>query len=741
MPPAPSPCRLVALLMTVMLIAPLGGAAQGQMDEAPANAGASDSAAPRVTARPETARLTPDQQRDLELLISVLGDTKIDPAKRRDAASSLLARGWPAAIDALARLLNGSGDRSTHTAIARAVSLAANPPTALVDPLLDLLGSDDQVLQAAVAVALGRYEEDRVMNQLIDIASDEAVDRAKRLGAIRALAEYRRAPAVETLVHLLKPGGDREIHAAAGPALQRLTGITRFGGGDPSAWEQWWLEHKHLPHERWLGRLTRTLGVRAQQLEQEKATLTARLTDVYNRLYTATEPAQRPALLQEMLDDATDALRLLALRLIERNLLSAQPISDSTRQAMRAKLDDPNPLVRAKVATLLRDLGDEPAAEQVARRLLPESSPAVQAAYLSLLGRMPQAEAVDPALLLLGRDQVKPAAAAYLVVAADADLFTPAQRIGVLKLAREDLAKSENIEPAVVRLIGRLGGKTDQPTLVELLDHESPAVRRAAAEAFVTGPFDPDLLLAYLDDPQLADKALEAAAKRGASVAVVRTLLAHPPAHDERQAAWRAAIVAVTERLDLEAISAIDERLAEQAERQNLRIAILKTIAQPRPTNGNNQVPVDEPERLELILRLAKLYLQTDQPALARPLFDRLAPASQLPATARSAVRAGRLRATLAIGTIEEAVKLAEQWIAVDPAARAEVGGVLMGAAEAALERQQTEQAAALVARTVQLVGEALDAKDAARLEALRRRLAPVPAAPQSPPPAQTPEP
>ena len=684
-----------------------------------------------VSARPETARLTPDQKRDLKLLIDVLADAKIDLSKRRDAAASLLARGWPAAIDELSAMLNGSDDPSTHTAIAMAVAQTPRPPRLLVDPLLKLIGTPDAKLRQAVASALGRYEDDRVMEQLIAIAADNQRDQMMRLGAIEALAEYRQTPAVDALVNALKPGADRQISSAAAGALQHLTGITRYGD-DPQAWAQWWAEHRELPPQRWLGRLTRSLGIRNQQLEQEQVTLTARLTDVYNRLYTATEPTQRPALLQEMLSDPTAALRLLALRLVERNLLSAQPISDQTRQAMREKLTDTDPLVRAKVATLLRDLGDEAAARDVAGRLLPEPVVSVQTAYLSLLQRMPQAEAVDPALLLLGREPLRSAAAAYLVVATDAALLSPAQRIGALKLSRDAMAKGDPIDPAIVQLIGRLGGETDAPMLVQLLDSDPPAVRRAAADAFVVGAFEIGPLLAKLADPQLTDKAIEAAAKRGASPAVINRLLAGDPTSADLRPTWVAAIVAVAGRLDVDALVAIDDALAAQPPRQDVRLAILKIAAQPRPVNGeeNAAPPVDEPARLALILRLAKVYLQTDQAALARPLFDRLAAASKLPASDRPAVRAGQLRSALATGAIDEGVKLAEQWIAAEGAAKTEVGTLLMDAAEAALGRKQTEQAAALVGRAVQMVGDALDPKDASRLEKLREQLKPLQAAP-----------
>lgn len=684
-------------------------------------------AAPVVAPRPETTRLSADQKRDLNLLLDVLRDPKIDAAKRREAAASLLARGWPAALEQLAGLLNGNGDVSTHVAIAQAVADRARPPKALVEPLLQLIGSEDVALRTAAAAALGRYDDGGVMQRLIGIARSGQRPVAMRLGAIRALAEYRQPQAMETLVGLAQPTEPRAVTTAAAAALAHLTGITRFGD-DAQAWAQWWAENQHLSPERWLGRLTRNLGARAQQLEHEKAALLTRLTETYNRLYTATEAAQRPALLAEMLSDPNDALRLLALQLIERNLLSAQPISDATRQAMRQELTDPNPKVRAKVATLLRDLGDQPAAKIAAERLLAEPVAAVQAAYLSLLARQPLAQAVDAALLLLARPALRAPAAEYLVVAGDAAMLTPAQRTGALELARQAISNSET-QPAIVQLIARHGQPADQPLLVKLLDHDTAAVQRAAAEAFLNDTHDIDPLLARLNVPALADKALEAAAKRGKTLAVVRKLLEYQPS-DELRAAWAAAVAAVAERLSIADLATVAKLLAEQPKRSDVRVAVLKVAAEPEEPGPDGAMPPAEPQKLTLMQELADLYMQAEKPAEARPLYDRLIAAERLDAAARTAARAGQLRAALATGPAEQAMTLATQWAKADAGARGRIAGLLLDAAEAALAVKQTEQAAAWVGQASELSGPAIGTEDAARLQRLREQVKKLQAAP-----------
>jgi hypothetical protein len=726
LPATPCGLPLSRFFRLIAVCCALGVTAASFAQDAPQPAPAAE---PVVAPRPETTRLSADQKRDLNLLLDVLRDTKIDPTKRREAAASLLARGWPAAIEQLAELLNanGNGEVSTHVAIAQAVADGARPPKALVEPLLKLIGSKDVPLRTAAAAALGRYDDGGVMKRLIGIARSDQRPVAVRLGAIRALAEYRQPQAMETLVALTQPGQARAVSNAAAAALAHLTGITRFGD-DAQAWAQWWTEHQHLSPERWLGRLTRNLGARAQQLEQEKADLLTRLTETYNRLYTATDAAQRPALLAEMLSDPNDSLRLLALQLIERNLLSAQPISDATRQAMREELTDPNPQVRAKVATLLRDLGDQPAAKIAAERLLAEPVADVQTAYLSLLARQPLAQAVDAALLLLARPALRAPAAEYLVVAADAAMLTPAQRSSALELARQAIDKGEE-QPAIVQLIARQGQPTDGPLLVKLLDRNPAAIRRAAAEAFLTGVHDIDPLLERLNVPALADKALEAAAKRGKTLGVVRKLLAYQP-DDELRAVWTAAVAAVAGRLSIDELVTVNGILSEQPKRGDVRIAVLKIAAEPDKPGPDGAIPPAEPQKLALMQELADLYLQAEKPAEARPLYDRLVAAEKLDATARTAARTGQLQAALAAGPAEQAMALAAQWAKADADARGRIAGLLLDAAEAALAVKQTEQAAALVGRASELGAQAISPEDAARLKRLREQITTLQAAP-----------
>ncbi len=708
--------RTLTSLMVVCVWVTVTTGQTAEPDKAPSPA----ESEPVTVARPETTRLSPDQKRDLNLLMGVLTDAKIDQAKRFDAAASLIARNWPTANEQLAEQLNRA-DPTTRKAIALALARSADPPRALIAPLIQLIGSSDAAVREAVASALGRYEDPQVMQQLITIAGDTKQDFARRLGAIEALAEHRQAPSVEALVNLVRPGGDRQVIVAAAQALQKLTGITRFSD-NPAAWGDWWTEHKHLPHERWLGRLTRSLGVRVNQLEQQQVALTDRLSDVYNRLYTATEPAQRPVLLREMLHNPTAQLRLLALELIERSLLSAEPINDETRAAMREKLTDADALVRTHAAALLRDLGDEPAAVQVASLLLPEATPSVQAAYLSLLSRVPQDKAIDPALVLLARPALRTASANFLIVAVEAKLFSPAQQVGVLKLSRDHLAKAAEPDPAVIRLLGKIGDPADAPTLVKLLDHQQLNVRRAAGEAFLGDHYDPAALLAKLGDASVADQALAVAARRGNTPQVIEALLAHEPANGELKSAWDAAVVAVANRLPLPAMQRLDDQLARQPARKALRLSILQAISQPKSTNGET-LPDGNPERLVLILRYADLLLQAKDTAAARPLYDRLAAAKALPAAYLNQVRAGQVQTALADGAHEQAITVAKAWIAADASAKARVGTWLLDAAEAALTAKQTEQAAALTGHAAQLAEASLSEADTKRMNQLREQI------------------
>jgi len=119
----------------------------------------------QVDGEPARPRLTEDQRRELQLLLSVLRTNQLDAEQRRLAAETLLGRGWREAVEAMAADLR-NGEPSTRRLIAEAVVRKSDPPAGLVDPLLAALQAESSDLREAVASALARYPADTVVPQI-----------------------------------------------------------------------------------------------------------------------------------------------------------------------------------------------------------------------------------------------------------------------------------------------------------------------------------------------------------------------------------------------------------------------------------------------------------------------------------------------------------------------------------------------------------------------------------------------
>ncbi len=680
---------------------------------------ATRAAAEPAPGRPETARLSPDEQRELDLMLSVLDDEQIDLARRRSAAVTLLARNWPAAVEALARRLREAATPSTRRAIAGAVAEVHAPPAALVAPLLQLVGAGTEPLRRDVADALSRYENAGVVEALIDVAGDADAKLTQRRGAIAALAEHRKSQVVQALLSLTGPPHERAIRSAAFTALADLTGNTALGE-DREAWQRWWAEYRDLPRDRWLARLVRSLSQANKRLTAEQAQLTERLVKTFNRLYVAAAETERPALVLSMLDDPVVGVRLLAASLIERKVLNAQPVDERVRERLREAMTDEAAAVRAAVAALLRDMDDEPAADVATRRLLAEPEPIVQNAYLSLLARKPREAAVDPGLLLLERGATRAAAAQFLAAAHGADRLTAAQanraHQSVLRAIDPDDANTP-IEPEMVHLLGTLRPEQDAGVLAGLLDHPDESVRLAAAEVFVQGQLPMAALLAHANDPALHPPLFEAVARHGQTLDHATTLLhmASRPTDAVLRQAWRGAIVAVAGRLDTDDLLTLDrEAAAKSSDLTELRLGVLQH-AMPAPDDASS--------KSQLLSRLAELAADAGRGALLAEALQQLdVLAANEPAIRDVRLAQLRLRADLLADPNAAELAAAREAVTADPNFAAELVPWLIDAAEASAATDAV-MARRLVERARQLAGNGVPADLARRMTELEQRL------------------
>lgn len=671
--------------------------------------------------------LTADQQREMELLLFVLNDAKTERSKRRDAAAALLARAWPAADVQLARILAQTQELQLQRAIVQALSIVQTPPDSFIDPMLALLGVNDAELREDLTAALARFENSGVALALSQRAKNPQQTDTMRLGAIHALAEHRQAAVIDTLIGLTGNDQAEAIRNAAFDALARLTGIGELGR-DARQWQQWWAQHRSLPRDRWLAQLVQTLSNENRRLAQGQDKLKRRLADVYNQLYLATAAEQRPALLIQMLDDSQVEVQLLSLKLIERQVLNAQPVPDAVRESMRQHLSDPSSRVRVGVANLLRDLDDGPSVPLVLARLAEETNPTVLGAYLSLLARQPRAEAIEPAMNLLADPSTSAAAARALGVMVSRSLADESQIERIRQAAREHV-QLEHVEPEIVRLLGIVAQATDEPRFNQLLKSDNPALRSAAAEAYLTELFPLEEILAYLADPVLAEKAIDAAARRAKGLGQAELLLKHSPADENLQKQWRLALVAIASRLTGQELLQLDQMLGKNSDGLPLRMAVLSTAL---------KLGDGVPHKVNALLTLTELQMQTKAYDSATATLGAL---DALALTEQQTIDRERLRLDLLIarGEFEAVVNQAKAMLESKQSPAGPLVSRLMDAAELALEQKQTQQAAVLLGQVPQLSSQPLEPAQQTRLDMLRQKLASLQTTPTPAPPPPAP--
>ena len=675
-------------------------------------------------ARQETDRLGVDDHRVLEHLLQDLHDPNLDMTRRQTAAAILLKKGWPEAVRALSEDLSGPDRPGTQRAIALAAAAHDDPPRQLLEPLLNRVGTPDAALRRAVAAALARYEDETVVDQLIARAEDEDMVEPARCGAVEMLAEHRQQRVAHTLVQLIGPPHSQPVRRAALEALGVLTGIDDFAG-DVRAWQQWWQQHKDLTQEQWLHHLVRNLSARNRRASAQISTLADRLTDGLSRLYFASEPAERSAMLEQMLDDQLDVVRLLALKLIKRLQVSAQPVDDRVREAMRRHLTDRNAQVRASVAMLLGELADPEAPALVVGLLGDETNVPVLRAYLSLLAAATQhleptdehgpiRQAAEPAVTLLLHSELQADAATFLLNAHEMGKLDSDQIQRTLDAARKNVTEQPSPEPLMIRLLGRLGEDDDRLLIVAQLDHEEAAVRRAAAQTFVSNDAALDPLLDRMSDPAIFPVAVDAVHKRGDQLDQALRLLEVAPDDANLQGRRQDALASVAGRLNADDQIELDNILSQRTNGQVLREHVLTDLTNnagaPEANAGAS------PARVALMFRLARLYLDTARPALAETVYGRIEARNDLEAADAQRLQLGRLEVAAASGQTEKADQIAQSILTDQPDHAPAVIAVLLDVAEAQLASGQSTKVTPLLELAIPLVDPEKHPDDHARL-------------------------
>lgn len=577
-------------------------------------------------------------------------------------------------------------------------------------------------------VAIGQEDtQPRTPEEAARVAFDAFLLPEQRLEAISELAVDRSKKSAEALIGLIDPSQSPQIRNAAFAGLARLSGLDQVGP-DPAAWQQWWDQNRQMNDVQWYRHLLTNLSRSKDEVVAHQQWTEQRLIDAHRKRYEALADGRRSAALLDMLGDQLTAIRLLAMELMENDLVEQSIPSMDLVVALREHLADPSAQMRRRAALLLKDLGDQGAADLVAARLVAgqEKSPQVLEAHLLLLTRMVRAAAVQPALKMLDDAELAAKAAGFLAAAADESLLSPAYIQDAAALCRAHLEAGSEPEPEMVALLGRVGNEVDWTRISQWLDSPEEATREAAALAWNHAGHPMLALAKRSGDPAIGSIALAAAVLRGDDLDSLLALIANlPPQRDASNDRWAEAMAAMAGRLGGWAVLEADQKLAAHEGELALR---LLSVAIEAIDSGDSQLHGPLPD---LLLRRAELRLEGDDPQGAVADYQRVSTSKKIFLNSKQRRRAqgGQLHGLLETGDVEGAVDLARTILKAPPpqepviSSDTFVAEVFLLAAGRHLESEQFDRTAQILDAVPTLLQDRIPQQVRPRLAELRRLL------------------
>ncbi len=552
----------------------------------------------------QPVRLTAEEQRQFNDFVDLLKEQNT-PKARRTGARELLSRGWPQAIDVLLDVLANEKDQVAQMAVIEVIVASDQPNPIFIDPLIRLLGSNEEKIRDAAADALARFNTGGVVERLSRLAQgkDQPVaDLAMRNAAIRALSVLSdREEVMEVPVGLLKDPSP-EIRVRAAQAISDAAGI-EFGE-DIAAIQKWWsIDQRRTDlsrsRDRYLVKIKQN-----RQLRKRLDVVQSILVETLRKLYLRMPDAQKTDTLLEYLQDPMPEVRLLGVELVSAMLTDRKPIPESVHRRLLSMIPDPSPRVRREVVLTLRDLRDATDAKLILAQYEEETDSSVRAAMLNALGRLGDAESIDVMVQALSSEDKQVVAEGALGLAVlEEEGHLPAEEIAPAirpliacyrKLAQDDPPLQEQLLEAMAGIgdpqfapifaealageneaavrqaaasgIAALGKAENAPLLIEHLSDPDPGVRRTVVESLarIAKPEHLEPLFARLDAKIESDAIVRSKAWEG-----IRQILRGLPVAEQRR--W------ISSRLDPETDKATAERYVE------LMTAIEKDLATASP--------------------------------------------------------------------------------------------------------------------------------------------------------------
>lgn len=651
-----------------------------------------------------------------------------DLSGRTAAALAIIADGSDEARTALAASLgNAYGTQVWHATLdALSTTHDALPEGELPDVILAMRTRVPADIEQVWVQALGRYELERIADQLEAIARDSRATPEQRRLAILALGHHRRAFAAEVLMDLIGVRNNPGVRGWAYEALGALSHQPNLGQ-DEAAWGAWWEDARRYDRTQWQRALHENLLLLTAEQRARDRQLRERLIQSQRALVSASRPEDRPQVIAGMLDDPLESIRNLGVSLARQQLEDGYEIPEALRGALRGSLDDASARVREQAAVLLGQLLDAQAATVMANRLAGghENVAAVQRQFLLALSRMPSEGVVAPAYEMLADPALRAEAAAALAAAVEQGHVTDSMQGQIRDRVHESLENVQIPQPEIVRLLGQVIDEDDEnwPRIIGWLDSGDDQVKDAAARVIAGSGRSLLVLAQRIDDPVIRPIALRAIEHHGSAAVTLASIILKRPDGPSDLALWESALVAMAARVPtdslLESLEDL-ERMEKGTRATRVRMLVAATQRDGRPD------PPSEYD-LKLLLMLAKARQGGDAPRLrvndyqaALPFLETLGDAD------RGELLRGLTQAYLDIGSTEEAFETARKVLFNDAgevladASTDPLMPVFTAAAQQALDLGQTDRAQAIVTGLRETLGTAITPELGLKLEQIQ---------------------
>ena len=535
------------------------------------------------------------EQTELRTLIGQLADPQRSATTKLEAATLLLNRSHPAAINALGGFLADPANRPAQIAVAEAIAAQGGDDT-FVEPLMAMLTGADPTVRPPAARALLTYKDYGVTGRLMEMALDREADNEIRLVLIETLSSLVDKEVVDTLVQLTDDP-DQTIRDASMEALARLTDIRAFGN-DPAQWQQWWARNQNKARSEWLSDLADSLARSKLQLEEHNEQLRTRLDEALQDYYKALPQADRPAAVVRLLKDSMADVRLSAIGLASRalfeNTITDEAVRDELTGLVLSLLADEDFRVRQASALLAASTDDEQAGPALLERLTVEETPQVLQAVLTALGQRREPAALDAAMEAITSDSDALSAAGAWALGRIADRHPldnqQATRAVDVLLQRyggvETTDNSVELREALLAAMGVVAQPALTETVHRALQDTHAAVRLAAVHAMrkLSPDGSADLLEPLVDD---ADRGVRRAAILALGAmgggdqlqAILRRTRPEVESDaDVRQQAWDVAM-GILATSEIEVLKAVLAELADRPDAADQQIRVMQMLA------------------------------------------------------------------------------------------------------------------------------------------------------------------